>query len=72
MKDDKSIFQNIMVYHTSPSTAPGPPSMFIMTGEGHELQMEQDLARVNLLFDFGIPTAWAATGNDPLAPMPLT
>ena len=61
-----------MVYHTSPSTAPGSPSMFIMTGEGHEHQMEQDLARVNLLFDFGIPTAWAATGNDPLAPMPLT
>ena len=61
-----------MVYHTSPTTTPGSPSLFTMTGEGHEHQMEQDAARVNLLFDFGVPTAWAAIGNDPLDPMALT
>ena len=61
-----------MVYHTSPTTSPGSPSLFTMMGEDYEHQMEQDAARVNLLYDFGVPTAWAAIGHDPLEPMAIT
>ena len=40
-----------------------------MMDEDYEHQMEQDAARINLLYDFGVPTAWAAIGHDPLEPM---
>jgi hypothetical protein len=59
-----------MVYHTSPTTSPGTPSLFMMMDEHHAHQMGQDAARINLLYNFGVPNAWAAIGHDPLSPMP--
>ena len=60
-----------MVYHTSPTSEPSSPSLFNMTGDDHELQMELDVARANIHFDFGSPHSWDAVGTDPMSPMPL-
>ena len=60
-----------MVYHTSPTSEASSPSLFNMTGDGHKLQMELDFARADLHYDFGSPSSWAATGTNPMSPMPV-
>ena len=50
-----------MVYHTSPASDASSPSLFNMTADDHNLQMELDFARADLHYDFRSSLSWAVS-----------
>ena len=52
-----------MVYHTSPTSELTLPSLFNMTSSDYAIQMDLDLARTNIYYDFGSAHSWATTGQ---------